>query len=102
MLSVWVCIDGAIYQWNVVAAPLCVQNHSNLESLCYYTPDFSPLWLPFVQHYPLTIQQELFMGYIILAAAYLVIPLCIHLARQSYACLLKYVLPYLPLKTWKI
>lgn len=102
VLSVWVCIDGAIYQWHVIAAPICVLNHSNLESLCYYTPDYSELWLPFVTHYALTINQEIFMGYLILAALYLIVPLCIHLARQLYASGQKYIMPHVSLKAWKI
>ena len=42
------------------------------------------------------------MGYLILAALYLVVPLCIHLARQLYASGQKYVMPYVSLKAWKI
>ncbi len=102
-LSVWVCIDGAVYQWvNGIALPqVCAQNHSYIEMLCYYTPEFSALWSPFVFHYPLDIEQILFMGYVILAALYLVTPLCIQIAQQSIEPLKRYSLAYLAPRLWR-
>jgi hypothetical protein len=106
VLSVWVCIDGAVYQWSTslytTMPAVCTQNNFNLEMVCYYTPEFSALWLPFVHHYALDIQLELFMGYVIVAAAYLVLPLCIQIARQSGELVRKYSRIYLPLKQWRI
>ncbi len=106
VLSVWVCIDGAVYQWSTslfnTMPAVCTQNNYNLEMVCYYIPEFSALWLPFVHHYPLDRQQELFMGYVIIVALYLVLPLCIQIARQSSALVRKYSSIYLPLKEWRI
>jgi len=105
-LSVWVCIDGAVYQWSTslytTMPAVCTQNNYNLEMVCYYIPEFSALWLPFVNHYALDIQLELFMGYVIVVAAYLVLPLCIQIVRQSGELVRKYSQIYLPLKQWRI
>lgn len=102
ILSVWVCIDGAIYQSPTAILPLCAQNNYNLEMLCYYTPEFSPLWLPFVHHYALNTHQKLFMGYVVITAAYLALPLCIQLVRQSSDLVRKYSQMYLTPGEWRI
>jgi hypothetical protein len=86
ILSVWVCIDGAVYQWSTslftTMPAVCTQNHFNLEMLCYYTPEFSALWLPFVQHIALDLPRTLFLSYVLLTAVYLGLPLCVQIARQ--------------------
>ena len=104
VLSVWVCINGAVYQWSTslftTMPAVCTQHNFNLEMICYYVPEFSALWLPFVHHYALDIRQELFMSYVIIAAAYLILPLCIQIVRQSGELVRKYSQLYLPLKRW--
>lgn len=106
LLSVWVCIDGAVYQWSTslftTMPAVCTQNNYNLEMICYYIPEFSTLWLPFVHHYTLSLQMELFMGYALLAAAYLAFPLCLHIARQSGELIRRYGSLYLPVTKWRI
>ena len=106
VLSVWVCIDGAIYQWSTslftTMPAVCTQNNYNLEMLCYYTPEFSALWLPFVKHYTLDMQQELFMGYIIITAMYLVSPLCVQIGKQVGILVKECSKVYLPIKDWRI
>ena len=103
VLSVWVCIDGAVYQWvNGIALPsICAQNHANLEMLCYYTPEFSSLWSPFVFHYPLDLEQILFMSYIFITALYMAVPLCVQIVRQSVEPLKKYSHMYLAPRLWR-
>jgi hypothetical protein len=102
-LSVWVCIDGAVYQWvnGITLPPICAQNHANLEMLCYYTPEFSSLWSPFVFHYPLDLEQILFMSYIVIAALYMAVPLCVQIVRQSVEPLKKYSHMYLAPRLWR-
>ncbi|TMC48239.1 MAG: hypothetical protein E6J14_13190 [Chloroflexi bacterium] len=51
-LSVWVAINGFVYsQANL---DVCFANNYALEHLCWYTPEFSVLWHPFVQTKALT------------------------------------------------
>lgn len=106
VLSVWVCIDGAVYQWSTslftTMPAVCTQHNYNLEMVCYYIPEFSALWLPFVKGYALGIQQELFMSYVIITALYLMLPLCIQIIRQSGELLRKYSWICLSFKEWRI
>ncbi len=106
ILSVWVCIDGAVYQWSTslftTMPAVCTQNNFNLEMICYYTPEYSALWLPFVHHYALDVPKTLFLCYVIIAAAYLALPLCIQIAQQLGELVRKYNQVYVPLKKWRI
>jgi len=106
LLSVWVCLDGAIYQWSTslfsTMPAVCTQNHFNLEMLCYYTPEFSALWLPFVQHPPLDAAQILFLLYVVLVAGYLALPLCLQVGCQVGRLLQKYSRTYLSASGWRI
>jgi hypothetical protein len=46
LLSLWVGIDGQIF--GRFAQTPCTANHYYLESFCWYVPEFSVLWTPFV------------------------------------------------------
>jgi hypothetical protein len=46
LLSVWVCAQGYLY--GLEAIEPCTDNQYALELLCWYTPEFSPLWRQFV------------------------------------------------------
>ncbi len=46
LLSVWVCAQGYLY--GLEAIEPCTDNQYALEALCWYTPEFSPLWRQFV------------------------------------------------------
>jgi hypothetical protein len=48
VLSVWVAIDGMAF--GRFAQDVCSANHYALESFCWYVPEFSVLWTPFVFH----------------------------------------------------
>ncbi|MBF0586877.1 hypothetical protein INT08_06245 [Prosthecochloris sp. N3] len=48
--SFWVGIDGVIFGQNGMG--LCWENNYKLEMLCWYAPEFSALWRPFVTHNP--------------------------------------------------
>jgi len=45
-LSSWVAIDGAVFDRGDLE--LCLQNDYAREFLCWYTPEYSALWRPFV------------------------------------------------------
>jgi len=46
LLSLWVGIDGAIF--GRFGQSTCAANHYALESFCWYVPELSVLWTPFV------------------------------------------------------
>ena len=84
-LSVWVGINGAVYQWQTAIhlPDACTTHNYNWEMMCYYIPEFSNLWLPFVHHYPITHNQKIFILYSIVIGLYLALPLFITIAQQS-------------------
>jgi hypothetical protein len=103
-LSVWVGIDGAVFQWaTAVHMPgICGAPNYQYEMICYYIPEFSPLWYPFVTHIPISIGQMLFIIYSVVAATYLITPLLIHVMQQIIFLLKRYSRAYLDLKLWRI
>jgi hypothetical protein len=81
-LSVWVGIDGAVYG-DAALQNLCLANNAYLETpLCYYTPEFSVLWHPFVVYQPLNHRQLLYLLYSLFVGIYLLVPLLITTGRQ--------------------
>ena len=101
-LSAWVSVDGAVFQ-SVVTNPMaCWQNHYAMEMLCWYTPDYSALWQPFVFRLHIAREQEIFLLFSLLVAAYLAVPLFIHLLKQIGDVVKKYSSNYTNLKLWGI
>jgi hypothetical protein len=101
-LSVWVGIDGAVYGdqalWNN-----CLGNNAYLETpLCYYTPEFSVLWHPFVVYQPLNHKQLLYLLYSLFAGVYLLMPLLITTGRQLIAAALEFCRARLDFRSWGI
>jgi hypothetical protein len=47
-LSFWVGVNGVVFKQDTLDK--CVANNNALELLCWYVPEFSPLWRPFVVH----------------------------------------------------
>ena len=62
VLSVWVGIDGQTF--GRFAQTACTSNHYYLESYCWYVPEFSVLWTPFVFH-----AQPLWADFVLIAYA---------------------------------
>jgi hypothetical protein len=56
-LSVWVAVSGA---FGPAGDPVCVENDYSLEFLCWYAPEFSVLWRPFVEWPDLDASQVIF------------------------------------------
>lgn len=91
-LSVWVGINGAVYGdqalWHT-----CLDNNAYLETpLCYYTPEFSVLWHPFVVYQPLNHKQLL----------YLLMPLLFTTGRQLIAATLEFSRARLDFRSWRV
>lgn len=99
-LSAWVSVDGAVFQWFVTYTPICIAHTFAWNLLCWYTPEYSPLWLPFVVHYQLG-SLENFLIFSLLVAAYMIAPLFIHLLKQIWDCAKRYS-RHLNLSLWRI
>src|SRR5205823_1986975 len=74
-LSAWVSVDGAVFQWPVVNITACTNHSYAMEMLCWYTPEYSVLWLPFVFHFQVDPSQTFFLWLSLLVSAYLGAPL---------------------------
>ena len=73
VLSVWVGIDGQVF--GRFAQDPCSANHYSLESLCWYVPEFSVLWTPFVFGAHVPWWGFLLIAYAVGVSAYVALPL---------------------------
>jgi len=58
-LAVWVAVSGLVFNVHQPALGFCALNHDQLESFCWYLPEFSFLWSPLVHHVPWTARDAL-------------------------------------------
>ncbi|MBO3748384.1 hypothetical protein J5X84_20100 [Streptosporangiaceae bacterium NEAU-GS5] len=72
-LSIWVGINGAVFGDIDVPKVCWPDGAGNYEGpICFYTPEFSALWYPFVAGIkPLTAGQWIYLGYGLAVGAYL-------------------------------
>jgi len=59
-LSFWVGLNGVIFGMSNVEE--CSDNNYALENLCWYTPEFSVLWHPFVDNHSLTSHDKIIIA----------------------------------------
>jgi hypothetical protein len=82
VLSAWVGCAGAIADRQ--ALDVCSAGHFQNEQLCWFTPDFSPLWQP-VRHFPhLTASTTVVALYCLAVFCYLAAPLVARLLRSVH------------------
>jgi hypothetical protein len=73
LLSLWVGIDGATF--GRFAQAQCQANHYYLESFCWYVPEFSVLWTPFVFGGQLWWPQYILVAFAVGVTGYVAYPL---------------------------
>jgi hypothetical protein len=79
-LSVWVAINGAAFDQRTL--DICQGGHYALEFLCWYVPEFSALWRPFVAPSTPHWGQVAFALYCGLVYVWLIVPLVAALIRS--------------------
>ncbi|HSP81818.1 MAG TPA: hypothetical protein VLQ93_25080 [Myxococcaceae bacterium] len=79
-LSVLVGVSGAVF--DQTGLELCFANGYALEALCWYVPEFSVLFHPFVAGPPLAVHQWGFIAFALAVLLYLGAPLAWVLARR--------------------
>ncbi len=79
-LSSWV--GAASTAFGQLWPPEC---SGGLESLCHFTPEFSPLWYPFVARPQLSTAQSTTLAYHVVVFGWLAAPLVVRLARSAAA-----------------
>jgi hypothetical protein len=73
VLSLWVGVDGQAF--GRYAQGACAANRYALESICWYVPEFSVLWTPFVFQAPLTLPDGVLIAYAVGVTVYVAYPL---------------------------
>ena len=82
LLSVWVGIDGQAF--GNFAQTTCTANHYYLESFCWYVPEFSVLWTPFVFRVHVSWTDFVVIAYALGVSAYVAYPLLRHWTLTAY------------------
>jgi hypothetical protein len=82
-LSAWVGCAGAINDRHQALA-ICSAGHYQNEQLCWFTPDFSPLWQPVRQFPDLTVSTMVVALYCGAVFCYLAAPLVFGLLRSVH------------------
>jgi len=80
-LSAWVGLNGAVFDQRDLE--LCVQNSYALEFLCWYTPEFTVLWHPFVSCLSVPADQIVLVAYVVAAYAWLAAPVVPEIAKTA-------------------
>ena len=73
LLSLWVGVDGQTF--GQFAQSQCTTNHYYLEAFCWYVPEVSVLWTPFVFHASVSAGDLVLIAYAVVATAYVAYPL---------------------------
>lgn len=82
VLSAWVSCAGAINDRQALS--VCAAGHNQNEQLCWFTPDFSPLWQPVRQFPHLTASTLIVALYCGVVFCYLAAPLVTGLLRSVH------------------
>lgn len=100
-LSVWVGIDGAIFDQKTLA-DVCVSHNYAMEFLCHFVPQYSVLWRPFaIQEFAHLKPSEIaYITTSLIIFAYLAIPLLAKMGKQTWAIVVHPDRAYLNFKTW--
>ncbi|MGW4465405.1 hypothetical protein [Micromonospora sp. NPDC004704] len=85
VLSVWGAANSLVF--GQLRPWTCYENNYHLEALCHFTPEFSPLWFPFVDTPELTSLQRGTLLFYAVVLLWLVAPVLGRLAGQVRATL---------------
>lgn len=80
-VSAWVAIDGAVYALN--GSDLCFTDNYAFEALCWYVPEFSPLWRPFVTTLDMSVRHAIVAAYCAIVCGYVAAPAARGLFRRA-------------------
>lgn len=98
-LSFWVGINGVVF--NQYSLNICVRDDYYLESLCWYVPEFSVLFRPFVVHKHISSSNIVVMILYIVIFGYLALPLIRSLIKTIVTKLNEIRSMYLHYEKWR-
>ena len=79
VLSGWVGVIGAI--GGFAAVSVCFENSFALESFCWYVPEYSSLWRPFLGFPELTASTWIVAAFCAVVFVYLALPVAVAMGR---------------------
>jgi hypothetical protein len=77
--SLWVGVNGAVFQQKTLE--LCYQNDYAQEYLCWYVPELSPLFRPFMTHPTFRLNDRILLSLNAVVWIYMALPLGLDLIR---------------------
>jgi hypothetical protein len=97
-LSAWVAVEGGVFEPTAPAA--CFER--NFEPLCWYVPEFSPLWWPFVEFRRPTAARAIVGAYFCIVYLWFAAPLVLEIFRRGRAAASGLVSTHVRLASWRI
>jgi hypothetical protein len=98
-LSLWVAVVGIVYgQSNL---DICTQNGYALEHLCWYVPEFSALWHPFIEASTLDLRDLLFMLFALCVFLRMTLPMLLGSQSPLWSALSTVRSHYLGFRSWR-
>lgn len=97
--STWVGINGAIFGQS--GLDICFKNNYELEFLCWYVPEFSPLVHPFINNKTLADNELIIIGYIVLVLIYLATPILYLILKKLFNTIKVIKGEYLDFEKWR-
>ena len=96
-LSSWVAIEGVAFEpsWPEV----CFDH--NFEPLCWYVPEFSPLWRPFVAFTRPPIDRVAVGVYLVIVYAWLAAPLVAEISNRTRVAATVFIDTHLRVDSWR-
>lgn len=93
LLSFWVGLNGVVFKDISSWGTVCSENGWNLQSLCWYTPEFSTLWKPFVdlKKIELNVFERSLVFSWLLVSIYTSLPLLINIMHQAFKYIARHV-----------
>jgi hypothetical protein len=82
-VSAWIGIAGILQSTSEAEPVLCTQHGYALEAFCWYVPEFSGWWQPFVSFPSLDASTWGAVGYALVVFGYLAVPLAVGVTRSA-------------------
>ena len=98
-LSCWVAISGLVFNQSTLG--ICLAYKYALESLCWYLPEFSVIFRPFVVSKPLSSAGLIIIIFNVTVFIYLAMPVFYQLGKQLIAKAKEFKIMYFSYDKWK-
>ena len=96
VLSGWVAVTGALGDMSRLS--VCFDNNYALEAFCWYVPEYSGLWQPFLGFPKLTTSSEITLAFCAVVFVWLAVPIVAGMLRSARDSLRSAE----PLRGWQI